>query len=109
MQIKDTQVLVLSIDHYRVQDENGKVTEGTTAWYYANPELTPQDNGNDSKGVKPAKLSLDTAFLTHAANIKVPCLALVDFVMRPDSKGKMQLTATNFRPQEGALKLTVAK
>ena len=102
-------VLVLSIDHYEVKDEaTGQVNSGVTCWYYPNAGLDVIDGGANSKGIKPAKMVLEEKFLRANPDIKVPCLAEVTFVMRPDSKGKLQLTATEFVPQSAALKLTVS-
>lgn len=106
MELKNQKILVLSIDHYEVKDdETGRTSTGTTCYYYTNPELSPLDNSSDSKGVKPAKMSLPENFLSANRELKVPCLATVDFSMRPDSKGKLQLTATNFFPLPGAISL----
>ena len=102
-------VLVLSIDHYEVKDDTtGQINSGTTCWYYPNAALETIDNGANSKGVKPAKMSLPENFLRSNPDIKVPCLAEVPYVMRPDSKGKLQLTATDFVVQPGMVKLALA-
>lgn len=102
-------VLVLSIDHYEVKDDaTGQINSGTTCWYYPNAALETIDNNANSKGVKPAKMSLPENFLRSNPDIKVPCLAEVTYVMRPDSKGKLQLTATDFVVQSGTVKLALA-
>lgn len=102
-------VLVLSIDHYEVKDDTtGQLNSGTTCWYYSNASLDPLDNSADSKGVKPAKLSLPENFLRNNPDIKVPCLAEITYVMRPDSKGKPQLSAVSFDVQPGTVKLALS-
>lgn len=106
MDLLNQKILVLSVDHYEVTDDTtGRVSSGTSCWYYANPELKVIDGGRDSRGMKPAKMALPENFLSINKDFEVPCLASVDFVMRPDSKGKMQLTATNFTPIFGSIKL----
>lgn len=101
-------VLFLSIDHYEVKDETtGQTNSGVTCWYYPNAALDVIDGGANSKGIKPAKMALEEKFLRLNPDIKVPCIAEVTYVMRPDSKGKLQLTATEFVPQAAVLKLTV--
>ncbi len=102
-------VLVLSIDHYEVKDETtGQVNAGTTCWYYPNASLDALDNNVNSKGVKPAKMALPENFLRSNPDVKVPCIAEVTYVMRPDSKGKLQLTATDFVVQPGTVKLALS-
>lgn len=102
-------VLVLSIDHYEVKDEvTSQLNAGTTCWYYPNAGLDPIDNSAISKGVKPAKMALAENFLRTNPDIEVPCLATVTYVMRPDSKGKLQLTAVDFVVKPGTVKLALA-
>lgn len=84
-------IILLSAKIYSMKDEQGRLIEGVSCWYYPGEDLKPYDGGNGSKGQVPLKASLP---VEKAVQIKqVPGIYEMTFKMVPGSNNSLKLKA----------------
>jgi len=81
--------LVLSCDSWDMTDEKtGEMRRGLSVWYVNDY----RDDGSESLGFKPTKVSADRQLLDKLRDAKLPALFDLDFGSRPGAQGKATLT-----------------
>ncbi len=83
----ETQIIVLYASQYEIPDDTtGEIKRGVTCNYYFKDYFTAKNNDNGSKGMRPAKGSMDFALMDK---IKfAPALYNAKFEMTIGSDGK---------------------
>lgn len=82
-----TKVYVLSCDPYEVKDDNGAINAGFTIWFLNRY----RDNTNESRGHKPARVSMKTTdgIAQKLMQTELPAVCDIDLDVRPGAQNKL--------------------
>lgn len=103
------QIIILYAAQYSMVDERtGQVNQGVTCNYYFNTNLSVEDNVNGSKGMRPAKGTLD--FHLMGKILKAPALYDAEFTMSigSDMKPVLKISDLEFITEVSILPVTPA-
>jgi hypothetical protein len=86
--------LVLSCDSWDMTDEKtGEMRRGLSVWYVNDY----RDDGAESLGLEPTKVSADRQLLDQLRDAKLPALFDLDLGSRPGAQGKATLTLVGLK------------